>query len=232
MQQKEATHFARGGNLITFEKKKALLGKISYFLHFFVFVLCTYFYFLTEIIHWLNLYPCLFSWKIWDKISLICHLLIAKDMSPGNWLVVSIFGSAGSSVSVVLSSRLVGTSLEGLVSPPKVWPTPLNTCCLLSSKYTSRLSVTWQYKFIVKHNTLGRLLFSKYFQIFKIHFLLHYGKIKALQALHHAPPLYLNQASAITLSKKKSNGRCISLSLNKFDMNIWLRWLISMFKGP
>ena len=30
-------------------------------------------------------------------------------------------------------------------------------------------------------------------------------EIKALQALHHAPPLHLHQASAITLSKMKSN---------------------------
>ena len=44
--------------------------------------------------------------------------------------------------------------------------------------------------------------------------------IKALQALHYTPQPHLNQASAITLSKMKSKGKCISLSLNKVDMNI------------
>ena len=39
-------------------------------------------------------------------------------------------------------------------------------------------------------------------------------RIKALQALHCAPSLHLHQARAITLSKMKSKGRCISLSLN------------------
>ena len=32
--------------------------------------------------------------------------------------------------------------------------------------------------------------------------------------------------------KNDIKGRDISLSLNKADMNIWLRWLFSMFKGP
>ena len=42
-------------------------------------------------------------------------------------------------------------------------------------------------------------------------------KIKVLQALHHVQPLHLHQASAITLSKIKSKGRCISLSLNSIS---------------
>ena len=37
------------------------------------------------------------------------------------------------------------------------------------------------------------------------------GVIKALQALHHAPPLHLHQASAITLSKIKFVLHVISL---------------------
>ena len=44
-------------------------------------------------------------------------------------------------------------------------------------------------------------------------------KIKALQALHHAPSLHLHQACAITV-KNEIKGRCISLSLNKVDKNI------------
>lgn len=67
---------------------------------------------------------------------------------PGFSLVVSLVSLSGSSVCVVesvLSCNLVGTSLEGLVSPPSVWPTPVKISDLLSSKWTSRLSVTWKY---------------------------------------------------------------------------------------
>ena len=46
------------------------------------------------------------------------------------------------------------------------------------------------------------------------------GEIKALQALHHVLPLHLHQASAITLSKIKSKGRCISLSLNIINIDV------------
>ena len=44
-------------------------------------------------------------------------------------------------------------------------------------------------------------------------------KNEALQSLHHAPPLHLHQTSAITLSKIKSKGSCISLFLNIIPIN-------------
>ena len=46
-----------------------------------------------------------------------------------------------------------------------------------------------------------------------------YGTIERIKTLHHALPLHLHQASAITL-KNEIKRRCISLSLNKVDMNI------------
>ena len=56
--------------------------------------------------------------------------------------------------------------------------------------------------------------------------------IKVLQALHHAPPLHLHEASAITLSKIKSKGRCISFSLNIINIDacdVHVLFLIKMF---
>ena len=44
-------------------------------------------------------------------------------------------------------------------------------------------------------------------------------KIKALQALHHAPPLHLHEASAITPVKNKIKERCIRLSLNIINID-------------
>ena len=45
--------------------------------------------------------------------------------------------------------------------------------------------------------------------------------IKVLQALYHALPLHLHQACVITLSKIKSKGRCISLSLNIINIDAY-----------
>ena len=46
-------------------------------------------------------------------------------------------------------------------------------------------------------------------------------QIKEVEALHHALPLHLHQACAITLSKIKSKERCISLSLNIINTNAY-----------
>ena len=40
-----------------------------------------------------------------------------------------------------------------------------------------------------------------------------------MQAQHHVPLLHLHQANAITLSKIKSKGRCISLPLNIINID-------------
>ena len=55
--------------------------------------------------------------------------------------------------------------------------------------------------------------------------------LKGLQALHHSPPLHLYQASTITLSKKTSKGRYISLSLNIINIDACTCVNFKMFNG-
>ena len=46
------------------------------------------------------------------------------------------------------------------------------------------------------------------------------------------PATVLKSSKWLNSVKYEIKRRCIGLSLNKGDMNLWLRWLFSMFKGP
>ena len=54
--------------------------------------------------------------------------------------------------------------------------------------------------------------------------------IKKNKSTAYAPPLHLHQASAITLSKIKSQGKCIKLSLNKVEHEYMTE--MTFFKVP